>query len=294
LLFSQFFGNYLLNQNILTKEQIISALEDTQNTRLKLGVLAINSGYMTSSQVARVHDTQVLKDKKFGDIAIELGYLTKEQVQELLNDQPKGYLLLGQAIIEKGFITEKDFESILNSYKKYYKYDNKLLVNGQEDSNYILNKVYDFSSTSYPNQYNKYVSLLINDLIRFIGDDFTPLNPEYDIRSTSYKVMSQHIYGDFENTILLFADETTLIHFAERYSGEELYDLNEYAESATQDFLNLINGLFTVNESNNQQVELSLEPPGLFETLTPIDLMDRVILPFQYPFGTIRFSLILK
>ena len=157
MLFSQFFGNYLLNQNILTKEQIISALEDTQNTRLKLGVLAINSGYMTSSQVARVHDTQVLKDKKFGDIAIELGYLTKEQVQELLNDQPKGYLLLGQAIIEKGFITEKDFESILNSYKKYYKYDNKLLVNGQEDSNYILNKVYDFSSTSYPNQYKKYI-----------------------------------------------------------------------------------------------------------------------------------------
>ena len=42
---TQFFGNYLLNEHLVTPNQLIEALQEKNNTRLKLGVLAINAGY---------------------------------------------------------------------------------------------------------------------------------------------------------------------------------------------------------------------------------------------------------
>lgn len=101
-MFTQFFGNYLLNQKLVTPEQLVDALQEKQNTRMKLGVLAINAGYMTASQVERVHELQSKMDKRIGDIAVELGYMTEDQVMELLHAQPLGYLLLGQALVDKG------------------------------------------------------------------------------------------------------------------------------------------------------------------------------------------------
>ena len=57
-MFTQFFGNYLLNQRLVSPEQLTEALELQKTTRLKLGVLAINAGYMTAAQVDEVHNAQ--------------------------------------------------------------------------------------------------------------------------------------------------------------------------------------------------------------------------------------------
>ncbi len=291
-MFTQFFGNYLLNEKLVTPEQLVDALQDKKNTRMKLGVLAINAGYMTASQVERVHEMQKKMDKRFGDTAVELGYVTDEQVGELLHAQPVGYLLLGQALVDKGYMDNAAFESAINAYKeKYSLSDEDIASNEQGKTETLVTSLCDFSKTKNPELYEEFVSLLINNLIRFVGDDFTPLNPEYSINSTSFKSTSQEVNGEFSTVTRIFADETTLIEFAERYSGEEINELNEYVEASGQDFINLHNGLFTVNVSNNQQIELTLTPPTPLAGLNPMDVDNCLVLPFQYPFGTIRVSI---
>lgn len=291
-MFTQFFGNYLLNEKLVTPEQLVDALQDKKNTRMKLGVLAINAGYMTASQVERVHEMQKKMDKRFGDTAVELGYVTDEQVGELLHAQPVGYLLLGQALVDKGYMDNAAFESAINAYKeKYSLTDDDIASNEQGKAETLVTSLCDFSKTKNPELYEEFVSLLINNLIRFVGDDFTPLNPEYSINSTSFKSTSQEVNGEFSTVTRIFADETTLIEFAERYSGEEINELNEYVEASGQDFINLHNGLFTVNVSNNQQIELTLTPPTPLAGLNPMDVDNCLVLPFQYPFGTIRVSI---
>ena len=74
-MFSQFFGAYLLNEGKVTKEQLAKALDEKKNTRMRLGVLAINDGLMTAEQVEHVNLTQQTVDKLFGDLAVDLGYL---------------------------------------------------------------------------------------------------------------------------------------------------------------------------------------------------------------------------
>ena len=81
----------------------------------------------------------------------------------------------------------------------------------------------------------------------------------------------------------------TCIEFASRYVGDDFTEYDEYVEASIMDFANLHNGLFCVNESNSQNVELALEPPQvehipLLEFKHPATLM-----PVIYPFGTINF-----
>lgn len=290
-MFTQFFGNYLLNEKLITPEQLVDALQKKKETRMKLGVLAINAGYMTASQVERVHEMQSKMDKRIGDIAVELGYMTEDQVMELLHAQPLGYLLLGQTIVDKGYMTNSQFEAAINSYKEKYSLTDEDIANN-EDSKVegLISSLVDFSKTSHPALYEEFVSLLMNNLVRFIGDDFTPLQPEYSIKSTSFKSTMQCIKGEFDKETRIFADEPEFIQFACRYANEEITELNEYVEASGQDFINLHNGLFTVNVSNNQEIELTLTPPTPLAELTPNEVSNCLILPFQFPFGTVRFS----
>ena len=112
-MFTQFFGSYLLNKKIVSPANLRLALEKKDSTRVKLGVLAINAGYMTSKQVDAVHRKQATVDKRIGDIAVEMGYLTEAQVEELLSSQKTGCLLLGQALVDMGCLTNEEFEMVL-------------------------------------------------------------------------------------------------------------------------------------------------------------------------------------
>ena len=97
-MFTQFFGNYLLNKGLVSASQLSDALSVQKQTRLKLGVLAINAGYMTAEQVDMVHAAQQKVDKRIGDIACEMGFLTEEKVMELLKSQGAAHLQLGQGL----------------------------------------------------------------------------------------------------------------------------------------------------------------------------------------------------
>ncbi|HOA79999.1 MAG TPA: chemotaxis protein CheX, partial [Defluviitaleaceae bacterium] len=65
-MFTQYFGNYLLNKGYLTAEQLHDALEEIKDARLKLGVLSVNAGYMTAEQTEEVNEAQKKYDKRFG------------------------------------------------------------------------------------------------------------------------------------------------------------------------------------------------------------------------------------
>lgn len=288
-MFTQFFGNYLLNEKLVTPEQLIDGLQAKNNTRMKLGVLAINAGYMSSSQVEMVHMKQSMMDKRFGDIAVELGFVTSEQIDELLSQQPQGYLLLGQAFVDKGYMTNAQFEDAIKNYKSKYSITDDEM-NEAQDSNpsHLIDSLIDLSATSSPDMYREYIILLMNNLIRFTGDDFTPLQPESSITPNDSYITTQDITGKFSISTSLIADEDTLIQFASKYAGEEITEMNEYVSAAACDFLNIHNGLFTVNISNSQQIELRLTPPDTVKGVTEAQ-NDVIVIPIQYPFGVIKF-----
>lgn len=295
-MFSQYYGNYLLNSNIITTEQLLEALQKKNETRMKLGILAINAGYMTAGQVENVHKQQAVKNMRIGDLAVEMGYMTNEQVEELLSAQTPGYLLLGQTLVDLGYLTNAQFEASVNAYKEKYSISDKDMEDSSSSiaNNMAMSLLSNVSEEERKHLSSMYVSLLINDLVRFVGADFTVLSCEAsDIPSDTVYYGSQDITdnGDTFYKTYIAMNKEALLEFSSRYAEEPVTEIDEYAYASLCDFINLQNGLYTVNISNEEGLEFKLTPPVYGDTYSVTDLDSPICIKLVYPFGNIYYIL---
>lgn len=287
-MYTQFFGHYLLNQKIVSPKQLEAALAQKNTTRAKLGALAIDAGYMTAEQVEAVHAMQRQMDKRIGDIAIDMGYLNETQVDELLSRQKTANIVLGQALIDNGALSISDFEKALREYK--FRYAIKSDAEGDNDYEKQITSAFKLDRLQYKDFYKSYISLLLRNIIRFIGDDFVPKDSIIGMELAYEYLSSQEIKGKISAYTAVCGGKAAYYQFASRYAGEELTD-SEYADAAVGEFLNLQNGLYSVNASNTQNIELSLTPQTS-DITGKIKMSSKdMAIPLSFTFGTIYIIL---
>lgn len=294
-MYAQFFGNYLLARNMVTVEQLLQAMQKKSSMQIKLGTLAIHAGYMTAGEVERVVILQTHQDKRFGELAIQEGYLTELQVAELLSKQKPDFLLLGQALVENGVFDREQLQNLILDYQsendlETFEYSSET----QETIRQMIEKFFVLAERPLSSQEISLFHLFLNSLIRFIGDDFTIVPPSICTEYPTNYCVSQKIQGRFSTHSYLDIPESCCIDFASRYVGENFTEFDEYVRASVEDFLNLYNGLFLVNMSNDYSLELTLEPPVTEEAETLLVFNEETyLLPIVYPFGTIYFLLTL-
>jgi len=256
-MFNQHFGQYLLNEKKITSEQLVEVMEYERSARIKLGVLAINAGFMTALQVENVHHLQRIKDKRFGELAVEEGYLTYAQLEDLLENQHCRHLGLSQVIVDKGYLSLAELEEVLVKYKGDTQHTDEEL--DRMDFDEAARKLLDFSSDGAQGEvYQDYVALLQRNIIRFL--DVAPLigkNESVNV-ITSQWLIYQRIAGEINLFTGLAMDDAALLEIACKYSGEALTEIDELAKDSVAEFLNMVNGIFCVNASN-QGMELDLQ-----------------------------------
>ncbi|MBR1739948.1 MAG: chemotaxis protein CheX [Ruminococcus sp.] len=293
-MFAQFFGGYLFNKKLVTAEALTQAFEDKKNTRMRLGVLAINAGLMTADQVEHVNVTQQSVDKRFGDLAVQLGYVTEEQVDALLSQQPTDYLLLGQTLVNNGALTNAEFETAINDYKRENKLTDSDVENDAADKlTALVSDFYHLDGSNTPVMLPDFVAMLFKGIIRFIDTDFTPLEAELSESVTAEKVVEQKLSGDYSGAVYACGDTDTMIGFATRFAGEEMGDVSGFAAETVGEFLNVTNGLFAVNESNEHGREISMEPQVVYSNETVPLKKPSIIVPVAFSFGTMSFVITL-
>lgn len=263
-MFSQYFGQYLLNKQLLTAEQLTDAMALERLVRVKLGVLAINAGMMTAQQVEEVHELQRTKDKRFGELAIEKGYLTFSQLEDLLQIQGSRHLSLSQAIIDRGYMDLAQLEIVLERYKEESSLSSEQLqaiqtVNFDEASRAFL----DFSAAGGMGEvYHDYVSLILRNIVRFLGDE-PMLFPNVSlVEKGDGWVFTQSITGEMDLFTGFIMNDAVLLAVARCYSQEDLTEVDELARDSVAEFLNLANGIFCINASD-KGLNLNLEPQKL-------------------------------
>lgn len=289
-MYAQFFGNYLLSRGVVTKEQLIHAMQQKSSEHIKLGTLAIHAGYMTAGEVDQVIILQTHQDKRFGELAIREGYLTELQVAELLRSQNPDFLLLGQVLVEDGIIDNTQLQDLIIDYQsenEIYEFDYS--DETRDTVNRLVEHFFVAAERSLSAYELSFLHLLFNNMIRFIGNDFTPVAPYLCPEYPTNFCVSQKLNGEFTIRTYIDMTETACIDFASRYVGETFYEFDEYVQSSVEDFLNLHNGLFSVNLSNDSSVELQLDPP-VTETDELLSFeAETYLLPVIFPFGTINF-----
>ena len=294
-MFSQFFGHYLLNNRLITSGQLNDALEKKSETRVKLGVLAINAGYMTAGQVEQVHAQQMKMDKRIGDIAVEMGFLTEEKVTELLQSQKSAHLLLGQALVDSGAMTTAGFESALLNYKAEFQLeDGDFADETAEKTREVIGGFLGLGDGQDFDFCVDYVSLLFKGLTRFVTDAFTPLAVGQVDNVTCDTAVIQNITGPFAAKTGLVCGADILPVLASLYAKEDIAEADEYAWAVVSEFLNLNNGLFAVNMSTERDTELSLEPQEIGQGVTIASDKLCLRIPVSFPFGQVDFVLALS
>jgi len=287
-MFSQYFGQYLLNEKYLTAEQLKISLDYKKSVRLKLGVLAINAGYMNAKQAMQVHEMQAKIDKRFGELAVEASYLKEEQVEELLSSQKFGHLLLAQAIIDKEYMSLEKFEAAIVEYKnKYNISDSQFEALQRDDVDEIINIYVDLKEDKYASEIKNYIGLFMRNIIRFIDSEVYTNNVAKVVEYKTKWVVSQRIKNSINLLTYINAEEEVFVKFASRYAGEELASNDEMAKDSVGEFLNLNNGLYLVGMSN-MGIELDMEPQSVSFEKT---ISSAYVLPIELPFGKIELIL---
>ncbi|MCE5287198.1 MAG: hypothetical protein LLG02_15320 [Pelosinus sp.] len=287
-MFSQYFGQYLLNKGILTSEKLTDVLAFERSVHVKLGILAINAGMMSAAQVEEVHELQRKKDKRFGEIAMERGYLTFAQLEDLLQQQGSRQLSLSQAIIDRGYMTLGELEAALDSYKKESRLSTEQLDAMEAvDFDKLVRSFLDFSAAGGLSEtYYDYVALILRNILRFLNEvpvisHSVPLEGKVE----GWTVV-QDIVGEIDLATALAADDTAFLEIARRYSQENLNEIDELAKDSVAEFLNLVNGIYCVNASD-KGLELNLEPQSM--TSSPeFSHVIGYIVPIDLPFGKIK------
>lgn len=111
-------GNYLVETGKIKKDDLLKVLESLNETRVKMGLLAVTEGMMTIEQAEAVNQLQATMDKRFGDIAVEKGYLTDEQISNLLKKQGNTYLAFAQALVNADLLQMKDLEEVMDGFQQ--------------------------------------------------------------------------------------------------------------------------------------------------------------------------------
>lgn len=284
-MFNQHFGQYLLNQKKITAKQLIEVMDYERSARVKLGILAINAGFMTGAQVEAVHHLQRIKDKRFGELAVEQGYLTYGQLEDLLENQHSRHLGLSQVIVDKEYLTLEQLEEALISYKKENQLSEEELqaldVMNLDQSSVVL---LDFSETGPQEKvYHDYIGLLQRNIVRFLDADPVIGKNEPIGHTASKWLVQQTITGTNNLFTGLAMDDATLLEIARNYSGEVLTEIDELAKDSAAEFLNMVNGIFCVNASN-QGIELDLQLQKILQNQTPA-LKNGYRIPIELSFG---------
>lgn len=289
-MFNQFFGNYLFSNGHVTKEQLLPALARQAQTFLHVSIKALYLGYMSANEIQQVIEIQKEENKKFSELAIKYGYIDHHQMMELLDTNVPDFLVLGQILIRDGVFTYEEFENILTDYRSQSEFlDFELNEENQNDFHRLIEDFSILSEASIPEFGKSYLELLFNSFALYIGEDFSTLPPSLCTEFATEYCVSQTVEGPYIVNTYLNMDEATALAFAERYSGETYYQIDEYVMASIDDLLNLQNGLFIVNSSNENSTDFRIgvlnHHPNTITSFAPTTFL----FPICYPFGIIYF-----
>jgi CheY-specific phosphatase CheX len=113
----KFFGQFLVEMEVVSGETLLKALELQGSVNLKAGEIAVKMRHLTASDVVRIHEAQRSEDLRFGEMAVKLGLLDEMQKKEVLTWQKNHHLYIGEAIRRVSGLSEEDLERHLLEFK---------------------------------------------------------------------------------------------------------------------------------------------------------------------------------
>ncbi len=261
-MFTQLFGKYLVEEKIITQEQNRAIHDQLNQTRVKLGTIAVADGVLTDKQVEEINHLQTQQDKRFGDIAIELEYITEKQLDDMLAKQGNTSMKYYQLLNENYNITINDIEICARGFQAKYGFtDNELESIKNDDYTTLLS----FFALVRDKLITDLAGLVMRNLTRFVTSDFyfgrmkKTSDYSYSNLAGQKTVGSSAIYLGFATK----EDPEGVVELAKDYAKGVTISGSDEVYDALCEFANLNNGLLASELSKHEEFS-DMNPPQVF------------------------------
>jgi len=250
----QFFGQFLIQEQAITVEQLREALDLMNRQNLMLGQLAVEENFLSESQANQINREQRYTDRPFGSIAISQNLLDSTQVKRLLELQQEKRIRIGEALVQLGYLNEDDLGKHLGQFKAKQE---PVVVETRELPGYLKN-----------NRLAQYILELIPRTIRRVS------TLQIKIPNQCEKVgrLSTPVVGSilvrFEHglRIALCTDEEFATHLMQSIFGappsESQRKMEDILNDAVAEFLNIVAGTALAG-LEQEGLDADLDPPIL-------------------------------
>lgn len=261
-MFTHLFGNFLVEKSVITEEQKVSFQKELQDTRVKMGTIAVADGLINEAQAEEINHAQTQQDRRFGDIAIEMGYLTDAQISDIIKKQGDSAMKFYQLLTDKAGITMNDIEKNFEEFKKAHGFTDEEAEALKKDD---IDTIISLYATVRDTDISNLASLVMRNLVRFVTSDFyfgrmkKVTDYSYSMLAGQWAVGDKKVYLGFGTS-----DELDgITKLAKKYAkgvkiagSDEIYD-------AVCEFANLNNGLFA-SALSEKGTFIDMEPPGVY------------------------------
>ena len=113
----KFFGQFLVETGVVSREDLLKAIDLQEASNLKFGEIAALLGILSDEDIEKIHNAQRTDDLRFGDIALKLGLINREQMQEILTRQKNGHIYIGEALVKVGALGREELDQQLKAFQ---------------------------------------------------------------------------------------------------------------------------------------------------------------------------------
>lgn len=246
----KFFGQFLVERNIVTRDALLKAIEMQERTNLKLGEMAVSVGYITQSDIELAHNAQMSKDMKLGDLLVEMGLLTLNQLNDVITRQKNTHLYIGEALVQVGALTTEGLQQYLQEFKA-------------DQSQYVSEGIELPCGIANSRIWEMAADLTYKMITRVLDLQFRPGKGELVTTiDSNFMLAAMDLAGDMDARYLISVSEGLQKNIAKAILREESVDSEpaEVLEDTVMEFVNVVCGNIAAKASQ-MGVILNINPP---------------------------------
>jgi len=257
---TRFFGQYLLERNIITREMLLDAVKYQREINLPLCALAIEKGCLTKEQLRELDDAHKGSDKKFIELALRRKMLSYEQLSELSKERSERWVFFGEALVQKGYLSLERFEELLREYRAQrgaQAAPAESVLDGVPERELISSmlRITIDLFLHYTKQIIKVISVKVG----------------YAEPDEAVYVFSQKITGDKPVQYALAVPEGLTLAIARHILQEDRTEVDELTLDAVEEFVNVVIGNACAT-LDMKECKASAEPPQILTRQMLADL----------------------
>jgi len=246
----KFFGQFLVEKGIVSREALLKAIELQEQKNLKFGEMAVAMGYVTQEDIARAHHAQLSRDIKLGDLLVEIGILTLTQLNEVITRQKNNHLYIGEALVLVGALSNEQLQQHLNEFKA-------------DQAPYVSERIELPAGISNPETWEMAADLTYKMITRILGLPFRAGKCQTVTRVDANHVMAaMDLSGDVDARYIISVSQELQKSVAKAILRETSVDNEppEVLEDTVMEFVNVVCGNIAAKASQTGRI-VNINPP---------------------------------